>query len=68
MVYNYLLNLYKVLDERKKDIEIQISQLSDNSGKLEYQKGRLKSISEFRSFLKTHYHTKLPRRIQKQLE
>ncbi|NOR26623.1 MAG: hypothetical protein GQ542_19975 [Desulforhopalus sp.] len=68
MVYSYLLDLYQVLDKRKKDIEFQISQLSNDPEKLQYQKGRLTSINEFKAFLTTHYHAKLPRRIQKQRE
>jgi len=64
MVYSYLLELYQVLDKRKKDIEFQISQLSNDPDKLQYQQGRLTTINEFKDFLTTHYHAKLPRRIQ----
>ena len=65
MVYNYLLNLYQVLDKRKEDIELEISQLSNESKMLHCQKGRLVVINEFKDFLTASYHEKLPRRIQK---
>ena len=68
MVYSYLLNLYQVLDKRKKDIEFQMSQLSNDPEKLQYQKGRLTSITNFKDFLTSHYHAKLPRKIQKHWE
>lgn len=65
MVYGYLLDLYHVLDMRKNEIQQQISNMSDDPEKLQYQKGRLSVISDFKIFLKSHYHEKLPRKIQK---
>jgi len=67
MVYNYLLDLYQVLDERKKHIELQIGRLSDAGEKLRYQRGRLQAIDDFKGFLTSHYHAKLPRRLRTQL-
>lgn len=65
MVYNYLLDLYQVLDKRKRNIEFQISQSSNDPEKQQYLQGRLTAINDFKDFLTTHYHAKLPRRIQK---
>jgi hypothetical protein len=65
MVYSYLLDLYQVLDTRKKEIHLQILQLSNDPEKLQYQQGRLTAINDFKVFLTTHYHAKLPRRVQK---
>lgn len=65
MVYNYLLDLYQELDNRKKNIEVMISQVSNDMDKLQYQQGRLTAVNDFKDFLTTHYHTKLPRRMQK---
>jgi hypothetical protein len=64
MVYSYLLDLYKVLDQRKKHIELKISQVSTDLEKQQYEQGRLTVINEFKDFLTTHYHAKLPRRMQ----
>lgn len=65
MVYSYLLDLYQVLDKRKKEIQLQISKSSNNAEQSEYQQGRLTAINNFKVFLTTHYHAQLPHRIQK---
>ncbi len=64
MVYSYLLDLYKVLDQRKKDTELKISDLSNDPESLEYLQGRLTVINELNDFLVKNYHAKLPRRMQ----
>jgi hypothetical protein len=61
MVYNYLLDLYKMLEERKKELGGEKSLSSDSN---EYQRGQLAAIREFTSFLKDNYHEKLPRRMR----
>jgi len=65
MVYGYLLDLYQVLEKRKKEIQHQISKLSNDPEKLQYQNGRLSVISDFKIFLESHYQAKLPRRIRR---
>jgi hypothetical protein len=65
MVYSYLLDLYQVLGKRKESIEINLSDLSNDPESLQYYQGRLKAINDFKDFLTTHYHSKLPRRMQK---
>ena len=64
MVYNYLLDLYQLLNKRKENIELQISALSNDSETLRNYQGRLKAIADFNDFLTAQYHSKLPRRIQ----
>jgi len=64
MVYSYLLELYKVLDERKRNIEVLISKLPDDSKERQFQQGRLTALTDFEDFLTTHYQSKLPRRMQ----
>ncbi len=66
MVYSYLLDLYQVLDTRKKAIELHLSEISNDPEKLQKQQGRLTAINDFKAFLTTHYQAKLPRRIQNQ--
>ncbi len=68
MVYNYLLDLYQELDKRKENIEMMIAQAADDMDKRTYQKGRLRAVDDFKNFLTTNYHTKLPRRMQKHPE
>ena len=64
MVYSYLLDLYQVLDKRRQTIELRISKSSNDPEKLQYQQGCLKVIDDFKDFLTTNYHTKLPRRLR----
>ena len=67
MVYSYLLDLYKHLEERTKAIgtESQAAVSSGDTEKLEYLQGRLAAVETFKEFLVTNYHHKLPRRLQK---
>ncbi len=65
MVYNYLLDLYQELDKRKENIEMMMAEAADDMDKRKYQKGRLRAVEDFKNFLTTNYHAKLPRRMQK---
>jgi hypothetical protein len=64
MAYNYLLNLYKVLNERKKEIGLKLQKAVDDPEQELYEQGRLSAITDFTIFLQKNYHKKLPRRLQ----
>lgn len=60
MSYRYLLDLYKVLDERISAAEVVVP-----GGKPDpYQKGRQDCLVELKTFLREHYHSQLPRSIR----
>jgi hypothetical protein len=65
MVYNYLLDLYQVLAERKKEIERLGDTSSPSSEDEQYNQGRILVLDDFTAFLRKNYHAKLPRRMQK---
>ncbi len=65
MAYNYLLDLYRVLAERKNEIERHNSGSAESPEDEQYHQGRLTAINDFTTFLKNNYHAKLPRRVQK---
>lgn len=65
MVYNYLLDLYKMLDERKKELENQREDSLDSTEAKEYHQGQITAVDEFTSFLRENYHEKLPRRMRR---
>jgi hypothetical protein len=65
MVYNYLLDLYQVLAERKNEIARQGGDPSESAEAEQFHQGQLTAIDDFAAFLRNNYHTKLPRRIQK---
>jgi len=63
MSYNYLLNLYKALDQRIADISHDLEKDSqDNNEK--FHQGRLDCLKEFNAYLQQNYDRKLPRRLQ----
>lgn len=64
MVYNYLLDLYKMLGERKKELEGQGEDTFDSAESKEYHRGQITAIDEFNIFLRDNYHEKLPRRMR----
>jgi hypothetical protein len=64
MSYRYLLDLYTVLDERLAAVQT----VDANGDTNHYQRGRQKCLVEFRSFLREHYHSRLPRRIRKSFD
>ncbi len=65
MVYNYLLDLYQMLSERKQELEAQSKDSFDSTESKEYSRGRLTAVKEFTAFLRDNYHDKLPRRMRR---
>jgi hypothetical protein len=64
MAYSYLLDLYRVLAERKNEIEKENAP-GESPDAEQYREGRLSVVNDFTKFLKDNYHAKLPRRLQK---
>ena len=63
MSYNYLLNLYKALEQRSVDISHDLEKVSqDNNEK--FHQGRIDCLKEFHAYLQQNYDRKLPRRLQ----
>ena len=65
MAYTYLLDLYRILAERKHEIEKLGNEPFESPEAAQYRQGRLTAVNDFTAFLKTNYHAKLPRRMQK---
>ena len=68
MSYSYLLDLYQMLDDRITLINDELSQDNPQPGNQHYQHGRVECLTDFKTYLREHYHDKLPRRIQKSYE
>lgn len=64
MVYNYLLELYKILDRRQEEIARAEKAIPSDHRLSEFNRGRKRAIEKFRVFLQDKYHAKLPRRLQ----
>ena len=68
MAYTYLLDMYKLIDQR---IEEARATAIDSVGQLEkvkFQEGRIKALMNFKDYLTAHLNFKLPRRIRLSLE
>ncbi len=65
MSYTYLLDLYDALDNRIRDISIELQETPTSPERCSYQQGRLDTLAAFKMFLRENYHQKLPRRIQR---
>lgn len=68
MSYNYLLDLYTKLDQRKEEIDTIISSLAEDTSEYNFEKGRQDLHKEFAAFLHENYDKRLPRAIQKALK
>lgn len=64
MTYNYLLDLYRMIEKRHAAIAAELENLP-TSEENSFRKGQLEALGEFTDFLHQKYHTKLPRRAQK---
>ncbi len=67
MAYIYLLNLYDDVDDRIKEMQMEISNNPGDPQKMHSLKGRIDILKDFKSFLSENLNSKLPKRIRKQL-
>lgn len=68
MSYDYLLNLYTQLDERREQINANVLSLPKESPEHNFERGRQDLHKEFTAFLHEKYDKRLPRAIQKTLK
>ena len=68
MAYTYLLDLYKLIDQRLKDANSSIGELTDDPMATKFQEGRIRALSEFKDYLTKNLNPKLPGRIRKVYE
>jgi hypothetical protein len=63
MSYNYLLNLYKALEQRSVDISHDLEKDSHGNNE-KFLQGRIDCLKEVHAYLQQNYDRKLPRRLQ----
>ena len=68
MAYIYLLDIYKLIDQRIKDAKTNLESQSGDRNEKKYQEGRIKALMDFKAFLIQNFNPKLPRRIREGLE
>ncbi len=65
MSYTYLLDLYKVLEQRTTAIEKELAGEAGSEPKQQYHTGRRDCLTTFHSYLLETFDQKLPRRLQR---
>jgi hypothetical protein len=68
MAYIYLLDIYKLIDQRIEDAKTNLERQSGDRNEKKYQEGRIKALMDFKAFLIKNFNPKLPRRIREGLE
>ena len=68
MAYIYLLDIYKLIDQRIEDAKAVMGNESADPNKTKYQEGRIKALTDFKDYLVQNLNPKLPRRIREDFE
>ena len=64
MAYTYLLDLYRLIDQRLEDANSAIGKLVDDPLEKRFHEGRIRALLDFKDFLTQNMNPKLPRRIR----
>ncbi len=68
MAYIYLLDIYKLIDQRLEDANSSTGELTDDPMATKFQEGRIRALSDFKDYLTKNLNPKLPGRIRKVYE
>lgn len=68
MAYIYLLDIYKLIDQRIEDANAALANVSGDPNEKKFQEGRIKALTDFKDYLTQNLNSRLPRRIRKDLE
>lgn len=68
MAYIYLLDIYKLINQRLAHAQAAVKEGSDNPDEIKFQEGRIKALTDFKAYLTTNFNPKLPRRIREAIQ
>lgn len=68
MAYNYLLELYALIENRLDEVQNQKSSDDDSSEEASFHSGRESILLELEEFITTKYKALLPRKVRQHLE
>ena len=68
MAYIYLLDIYRLIDQRIEDAKAAMGNVSADPNEIKYQEGRIKALTDFKDYLIQNFNPKLPRRIRENFE
>lgn len=64
MAYTYLLDLYKLIDQRLEDANLSMGEPANDPKGKRFHEGRIKALLDFKDYLTQNMNPKLPRRIR----
>ncbi len=64
MAYVYLLDLYKLIDQRLKQAEQSVEANKISTDNARFHQGRMDALSNFKVFLSESFNHKLPKKIR----
>ena len=68
MAYIYLLDIYKLIDQRVGDARAAMAEVTDDPTEKKFSEGRIKALMDLQDFLANNFNPKLPNRIRKSLK
>ena len=68
MAYIYLLDIYKLIDQRIEDAKSAMGGISADPNEIKYQEGRVTALTDFKEYLIQTLNPKLPRRVRENFE
>ena len=68
MAYIYLLDIYRLIDQRIEDAKTTLEHRSDDRNEKKYQEGRIEALMDFKDYLIQNFNPKLPHRIREDIE
>ena len=68
MAYIYLLDIYKLIDQRIEDAKAAMGNVFADPNEIKYEEGRIKALTDFKEYLVQNLNPKLPRRIRENFE
>lgn len=68
MSYNYLIDIYKLIDQRIEDARVALESHLGRRLEKKFQEGRIKALTDFKNYLIENLNPRLPRRIREDIE
>ena len=68
MSYNYLIDIYKLIDQRIEDARVALESHPGRRLEKKFQEGRIKALTDFKNYLIENLNPRLPRRIREDIE
>ena len=68
MAYIYLLDIYKLIDQRAGDARAAMAEVTGTPAEKKINEGRIKALMDLQDFLATNFNPKLPGRIRRSIE